>query len=89
MADGNGTGKTEMQEMILDVLREIRDEQSEMKDKLDQLTLDVHTVHEFQKGFGERLSIVEQFCIDTPLRSARPSPPPKKAPSIVPGRKVR
>jgi len=80
MADG--TGKTDMQEMILDVLREIRDEQSLLNDKVEQLTTDVHTVHEFQKGFGERLSIVEQFCIGTPLRSARPSPPPKK-PELV------
>lgn len=73
-----------MQEMILDVLREIRDEQAAMKESIDQLTLDVNTVHEFQKGFGERLSIVEQFCVNTPLRSARPSPPPKKVASIVP-----
>lgn len=70
------TGRTSMQEMTLDLLTEIRDrmahieqQQKDLKEQIDKLTVDVDTVHKFQQSFAERLSIVEKFCVDQPLRS--------------------
>lgn len=87
---GNGTGKSDMQDMILDVLKEIRDklssietelgevkeEQGKQGERIDSITADLHLVHELQKTFGDRLHGVEKFCVQQPLRSARPSPLP-------------
>lgn len=65
-----------MQEMTLDLLKEIRDQLSHVKKKqeamekqLEQVIADVNTIHKFQQSLGERLSIVERFCLGQPLRS--------------------
>lgn len=84
MASGD-TGKTNMQEMTLDLLTEIRDrlghieqEQAELREIVDKLAQDLDTVHKFQQSFSERLGLVERFCVDQPLRST-PVPRAKKA----------
>jgi len=65
-----------MQEMTLDLLKEIRDKlvaleerQEVMEKQLKQVIADVNTIHQFQQSLGERLSIVEKFCLGRPLRS--------------------
>lgn len=72
----NDTGQHDIQEMTLELLTEIRDrlahveeQQEALEKQIDRLTMDVDTVHKFQKSFAERLSIVEKFCVDQPLHS--------------------
>jgi hypothetical protein len=64
------TGQHDKQEMILDVLTTIRDD-------LEIIKTDLHTVHELQKSFAERLSLVERFCVERPLRSSPSTPAPR------------
>lgn len=70
------TGRTDMQDMTLGLLREIRDElcklkeeQTALKKKIGELSVDVNVVHEFQKSFAGRLSAVEKFCVSQPLHT--------------------
>jgi hypothetical protein len=81
------TGEHNMQVMALDLLTEIRDklshlekQQEALKEQIDKLTVDVDTVHKFQQSFAERLSIVEKFCVDQPLRS---TPVPRRRAPLV------
>jgi DNA anti-recombination protein RmuC len=83
MAANEDTGRTDMQGMTLDLLKEIRDRlahieerQEAMEKRIEQVVTDLNVVHQFQQSLGERLSIVEKFCMGQPLRS-RPSPVPK------------
>jgi hypothetical protein len=73
------TGRTDMATMTLDLLTEIRDKlanieerQVAIEDRMARLIIDVHTVHDFQRVFAERLSIVEKFCVDLPLSTPLP-----------------
>ena len=73
------TGRTDMAEMTLDLLTEIRDKltsvegrQVIIEDRMTRLIIDVHTVHSFQQVFAERLSIVEKFCVGQPLSTPLP-----------------
>lgn len=74
---GEDTNRTSVQDMTLDLLKDIRDdlsgmktEQARQRKQLEQLTLDVNIIHKFQQSFTERLSIVEKFCVEQPLRSS-------------------
>lgn len=82
------TDKHNTQEVILETLSDIKkdikdvkkhlksleERQKKLETKINQLTLDVDLVHKFQRVFGERLSSVEQFCVERPLRSSAPPP---------------
>lgn len=77
------TGKTNMQEMALDLLTEIRDrlgaieqEQAGLREIVDKLAQDLNTIHKFQQSFSERLGLVESFCVDQPLQTT-PIPRPQ------------
>ena len=72
----------DVQSMTIDLLTDIRDrlahleeQQENLERRLESLTTDVNTVHEFQKTFAERLSSVEKFCVDQPLQT---TPIPKR-----------
>lgn len=76
---GDKTGRHDMQEMTLDLLKEIRDDLSAVKKEqarqgkqLERMAMDVNTVHKFQQSFTERLSLVEKFCVEQPLRTSPP-----------------
>lgn len=79
MTDGNEhTGRHDMQEMTLDLLKEIRDriggierENAELRDMIGKLSRDLDTIHKFQQSFSERLGLVERFCVERPLESTQ------------------
>lgn len=73
------TEQTNTEAMTLDLLMEIRDKlanieerQAAIERQVEGLSIDVHTVHDFQKVFAERLSIVERFCVEQPLATPAP-----------------
>jgi DNA-binding protein H-NS len=82
MDNSNDTDRTNVQELTIDLLTEIRDKLSSLESEqwgqrkqLEQLTVDVNVIHKFQTSFTERLSLVERFCVEQPLRST-PAPRP-------------
>ena len=46
-----------------------------LEGRVEQVVTDLHTVHQFQQGYAERLGIIEKSMVNIPLRS---TPVPRK-----------
>lgn len=58
---------------ISERLDNLESRQKKLEEKMNKLAMDTDTIHKFQRSFAERLSAVEQFCVDLPLMSASAS----------------
>jgi len=75
----------DVQQAILEELQSIGRELKEvtrriehLEERVEQVVTDLNTVHALQRTYTGRLAVIEQMCVDQPLVTATPTPPPKK-----------
>jgi len=68
----------ELQNLVSEV-RKVNERIDHLEERVEQVVTDLNTVHTLQRTYTGRLAVIEQMCVDQPLVTATPTPPPKKA----------
>lgn len=58
---------------ISKAVKDIGERMEQMERKFGQVVTDIHTIHQLQRTYTSRLTVIEQMCVDAPLKT---SPPP-------------
>lgn len=71
----------DLQQAILDELRNIGTELKEvtrriehLEERVEQVVTDLNTIHQLQRTYTQRLATIEQVLVDQPLATATPVP---------------
>ena len=66
----------DLQQAMFDELRDIGCRMKKLGEHMEKLektvsrvVTDLHTVHQLQRTYTSRLAVIEQMCVDTPLKS--------------------
>lgn len=68
---------TELQTLVSEV-KKVNERIDHLEERVEQVVTDLNTVHQLQRTYTGRLNFIEQMCVDQPLVTATPTPPPKK-----------